>query len=122
MTEENLETPPAELREAGKRLWAESWARMQFELHEIPALREACTLADEIADLRKALADDGRTMVKGYAGQQVANPLYAEIRQTIQLQHKLLSSIHISAEGGLKMTRSESGRVAARSRWAAHHG
>lgn len=120
----DLSTPPPELKEAGRKLWEQMWSQLAFEVHEIPALREACMLADELAALRTALAEDGRVYVKGYAGQIVANPLYAEIRQTIQLQAKLLSSIRLEdvPAGDRKLTRSEAGRVAARSRWATHYG
>jgi hypothetical protein len=106
---------PAGLGTDGRALWRELAETYVFDSpHERSSAVEACRLADEIATLRAQLGADGRAFVRGSQGQDVANPLYAEIRAHAALRHKLLSSIGVETEA---VDRSAMARKMARARW-----
>jgi hypothetical protein len=108
---------PGDLGPGGAALWADLALRFAFDPHELPALTEACRLTDEIAALRAALTKDGRALVRGSMGQDVAQPLYAEVRAHVALRHKLLTSLGVDEAAGLDA--SSRGRALARQRWSA---
>jgi hypothetical protein len=109
---------PAGLGLNGRRLWRETVLNYEVDPHERPALAEACHLADELAALRAQLAADGRAFVRGSAGQEVANPLYGEIRAHAGLIHRLLVSLGVEDAPGEARARSRSARKAATARWS----
>lgn len=87
---------PADLRAAGRRLWAEVTADFDLGPDEIGALREACRTADELDDLRAALKGQPMT-VPGSTGQPVANPLLAEVRRHRATLAQLLERLSLPA-------------------------
>src|SRR2546430_15985174 len=107
-------TRPADLRAAGRRLWASVVADFDLGPDEIGALVEACRTADELADLRAALTGQPMTVL-GSTGQTVANPLLAEVRRHRATLGQLLER--------LSLPRSEERRVGkeCRSRWSPYH-
>ncbi|HEY6549834.1 MAG TPA: hypothetical protein VIY71_01395, partial [Solirubrobacterales bacterium] len=76
--------PPADLRAAGRELWAaimgdlaQGW---ELDARERHLLARAARCADEAADLEQAVDVDGAT-VKGSRGQTIVHPAIAEGRQ-----------------------------------------
>lgn len=71
--------PPDDLGPAGRDLWVSMQAAYEFSTAEERQLVEAARTADELADLTAALRTS-TAIIKGSAGQDKANPLFAEIR------------------------------------------
>jgi hypothetical protein len=80
MTDEYLPPPaPAGLGDAGKALWDDAVAVMQFESHELATLGEAARTLDAVQLLQDALDADG-PIVESPQGTKV-NPALPELRQ-----------------------------------------
>ncbi len=106
---------PAPLAKEGRSLWASITAVIEFEdPREVHALRQACLLEDDVARLRKELAD-APLIVKGSTGQPVENPLLGSIRNATQLQARLLGSIAVDNS---ELERSAAGRALVSARYA----
>jgi hypothetical protein len=88
--------PPSDLRASGRALWLDVRAEFALGPDEVGALREACRTADELDDLRSALAGQPMT-VAGSTGQQVAHPLLAELRRHREVLAKLLERLNLPA-------------------------
>jgi hypothetical protein len=67
--------------------------------------------------MRCTLAADWAGAGEGLAGQDVANPLWAEIRNHVALRHRLLQSLGV--EESAAPDASATGRALARQRWSA---
>jgi len=86
---------------AGRRLWrtvvsdADS-QEIDLDSRELTWLEDACRLTDRLEEMETVLTATGTFMVKGVAGQPVAHPLIAEIRQTRALRAQLLARITVS--------------------------
>jgi hypothetical protein len=106
---------PRALGKAGKALWSAVTTAISFDdPREIHALRQACLLEDDIAQLREELkASD--LIVQGSTGQPVESPLLASIRNATALQAKLLSSIAVDYS---EIERSSAGRRLVAQRYA----
>ena len=92
---------PGGLGVAGRRLWrtvvsdADS-QEIDLDSRELTWLEDACRLTDRLEEMEIVLTATGTFMVKGVAGQPVAHPLIAEIRQTRALRAQLLARITVS--------------------------
>ncbi len=94
--------PPGGLGVAGRRQWRTVISdadghQTDLDSRELTWLEDASRCADTIACLEAALANADGFMVKGVAGQPVAHPLLAEIRQTRALRAQLLARITVTA-------------------------
>jgi hypothetical protein len=116
---------PAELADAGKRLWRSIVADaddqgLVLNAVELAQLGAACKLADRITVLEAALAEEqlGST---GSTGQPVLNPLLAEIRMHTQLMTQTIGRLKLDVpEEKSRMAGGNGGnrfRAAAMARW-----
>jgi hypothetical protein len=86
---------------AGRRLWktvitdADS-QDIDLDSREIAWLEDACRLTDRLDQLEAELEAAGTLMCKGVAGQPVAHPMLAEIRQTRALRAQMLARITVT--------------------------
>lgn len=87
---------PSGLQAAGKQLWRNVNATFSFdeEPHKVQILKQACRVADVIAELDEA-ADEAPLTVKGSMGQQVISPFIAEARAQRALLAQLLSRLDL---------------------------
>ncbi len=115
--------PPAGLSRAGKALWKAIMADLgdgwRLDAREVELLGRACSSADVIVELEKAIKRDG-VMSIGSAGQPVVNPAVSEVRQLKLAQARLLSVLELVdpklAERHATPA-SARGRKAAQARW-----
>ena len=116
---------PVGLGDIGAVLWVETLKSFDLRADEKVLLEQACREADLIA----ALDDELRFasfVVSGSQGQQVANPLLAEIRQHRSTYAALMARLKLSdvddaKPSGLKAVPNQA-RDAAKSRWATAYG
>jgi hypothetical protein len=123
--------PPEPLDGAGRALWAAVVADYDMRPDELQLLASACRTADHIAAIERAL--DGQPLtVLGSAKQLTAHPLLTELRQYRAAQAALFRQLSLAdldddMDGeepaevrplGSRMTRSESARLAAQTRWS----
>jgi hypothetical protein len=93
---------PGGLGVAGRRLWktvisdADS-QDIDLDSREIAWLEDAARLTDRLEQLEAELAKAGTFLAKGVAGQVVAHPLLAEIRQSRALRAQMLARITVTA-------------------------
>jgi hypothetical protein len=118
---ESAHPAPNHLGDAGRALWDRMTAGLEYDdPAELEVVRKAAELEDTAAALAEALEAES-LMVEGSRGQRVVNGLVAELRLTRDTIGRLLGKIRVVADeapsAGRKMTRSESGRVAASARW-----
>ncbi|HVX20894.1 MAG TPA: hypothetical protein VHB02_06085 [Acidimicrobiales bacterium] len=116
---------PAGLNRAGKALWTAITEKYEFRPDELAILEDACRMADLIAAMEGAWADDGSPMTsEGSQGQLVVHPLIAELRQYRNARARLLKQLALpddvgAASGnGNTNARSAQARDAANARWA----
>jgi hypothetical protein len=110
----------------GRRLWktvitdADS-QDIDLDSREIAWLEDACRLTDRLEQLEAELAAAGTFMVKGVAGQPVAHPMLAEVRQTRALRAQMLARITVTPpeekQAGSVFGRGVQQRDAANARW-----
>lgn len=112
---------PAGLGPAGKRLWKSIDDVFDFkdEPGKVQVLREACKVADIIAELDEA-ADEAPLTVRGSMGQPVISPFIAEARVQRALLAQLLGRLGLPdndepGDGASRRTRAA--RTAAKARW-----
>ena len=110
--------PPPNLGVEGRRFWREVLSQYLLRPDEVAVLEHACRTLSLIAQLQTELDASG-LMVKGSMGQDVANPLLAEIRQQRNLLRALMKQLAIPDEDGGDpgALRSINARKAARARW-----
>jgi hypothetical protein len=87
--------PPAHLHKDGRQLWRSVLSEfdLESEPHKLHVLRQACRVADVIAELDEA-ADEAPLTVKGSMGQQVISPFIAEARAQRSLMAQLLARLN----------------------------
>jgi hypothetical protein len=93
--------PPKGLAASGRKLWRAvirdvAGQGLSLDSRELIWLEQAARLEDRIAELEDRLAGDD-FVVRGHAGQPVANSLLAEPRQTRMLLAQMLSRIRVDA-------------------------
>jgi P27 family predicted phage terminase small subunit len=93
--------PPRGLGAAGKQLWKAIQAELpdgiELDGREAELLARACSAADHILELERAVAADGVT-VAGSRGQVTVHPALVEIRGQKLAMLRLLKSIDLSAD------------------------
>jgi hypothetical protein len=108
---------PRGLKTAGKRLWANATAEYEFSSIEAELLKQLCRTVDEIEQLEASLRDGG-PMVKGSRGQQVLNPVYAQLCAHRKLADQLAVALALPTEGEVAgQRRSAKAKQAADTRW-----
>lgn len=123
----NLPAVPDDLGESGAALFRAITEEYELRPDELTVLHSAARLRDTVDVLKRGLQDQPLT-VKGSTGQPVAHPLIPEVRQTESALAALLGKLKLHEPALVEqtttvlhdgpMTRSESGRKAARTRWA----
>jgi hypothetical protein len=117
--------PPADLGEAGKKLWRAvmrdmSGAGLAFDAPEQAMFYRCARMADRIAAMDREL-DGAELLVPGYLGKgTISNPLLTELRQTEALLAQTLTRLKPPAEEEeqqVVVPRSVSARSAANARW-----
>ncbi|UOQ60377.1 hypothetical protein MUN76_15310 [Leucobacter rhizosphaerae] len=101
-----------------RELWAEATSTYEMAAHERLILKGACTALDKIAALEDEL-DGASLMSKGSMGQDVANPLLGELRQTQAAFDRAMKQLALPDADGedAGSSRSSSARAAAEARW-----
>lgn len=120
---EQLKSPPG-LGLAGRRLWRQvageaADCHLELDSREQIWLHSAAKLADRVAQLEAAIADED-LVVKGYSGQPVAHPLLTEIRQHYLLISQTLARLKVDVPeptGVLGVVGANRQRAAANRRW-----
>jgi hypothetical protein len=122
MTQE--QKPPRELGFSGRRLWRQVVREaavdgLVLDAREQIWLEIACKSADTIALMEAELTKSPTTVVKGVAGQPVAHPLLAEIRQHHLLIAQTLNRLKVEApaSGWIAVPGANKARGAATARW-----
>lgn len=87
--------PPAELGEAGRRLWRSVLSTFGLEPHERELLRAACATADTIARLEAIVEVEG-DMAESSQGTRV-HPALVEARQQRGMLAKQVASLRLPA-------------------------
>jgi hypothetical protein len=107
---------PEGLEPSGERLWNEITSKYKLRTDEYRVLEDACREADLI-DLMQRGLKDAPLFMKGSMGQQVANPLFSELRQHRATLASLLGKLQLpDLDSGAK-PRSVGARKAAAARW-----
>jgi hypothetical protein len=125
MTAKKAGSPPAGLGVSGRTLWREvtGWTvdgrALVLDPIESAALFSAAKIADTVSELETAAAKEP-AMVEGSKGQQVVNPLLAEIRIQRTALRQMLNAVKLPGPVTAleQMTPSQRARMAARSRWS----
>lgn len=101
-----------------RELWTATADAYELSAHEKLILKGACTALDNIAKLEDEL-DGAALMSKGSMGQDVANPLLGELRQTQAAFDRAMKQLALpDADGSsAESPRSTSARAAAEARW-----
>jgi hypothetical protein len=100
----NNQDQPAPLKglaASGRKLWKSivsdcAGQGLSLDSRELIWLEQAARLADRIVELEDRLAGD-HFVVRGHAGQPVANGLLAEARQTRMLLAQMIARIRVDA-------------------------
>ena len=109
---------PNGLSTSAQKVWRETLAVYELDEHEYPTLEAACRELTLIEKIDKEL-DGSKLIVRGSMGQDVANPLLAEVRQHRAAYIAFMKALRLpegeSAE--VSSPRSEAARKAAQARW-----
>lgn len=111
---------PVGMDEAGTALWEQMCGNYTFRPDELVWLESACRSADRLVIMRDELKALGY-MLTGSTGQDVVNPLVAEIRSTEAHMNNALAKLKVpdDAVGGIEINQH---RAAGQSRWAKSYG
>ena len=107
---ESIPRPPKSLGAAGRRLWRQMLADWDLSEDSRVMLTQACHCTDACERLQEIAADEP-PMIKGRLGQQLPNPVYAELRAERRLLLALLLALREPAAddagypGGLRVVR-----------------
>lgn len=114
---------PAGLGAEGLRLWRSITDGYELRVDEKSTLEAACRASDRLVLMRNQLGQMD-LMLTGSTGQQVVNPLVAEIRAHEAQVSLLLGKLKLpdAAGAGSEAPRSTQARAAAQSRWSQAHG
>ena len=109
---------PAGLAPRGTAFWATVASSYVLDAPELELLTEICRALDDVEDLHRAVAAEGRT-VAGSRGQPRAHPALAELRATRVVLGRLLAQLELPDVDGesLPSPVQARGRRAARERW-----
>lgn len=110
---------PMRLSERANRLWRETLEVYELAPHEYPILEAACRELDIIDEIAKQLRG-APYVVRGSMGQDVANPLLAEVRHHRAAYVSLVRALGLpDAEAGeMPNPRSSAAQRAAQARWS----
>lgn len=112
---------PAKLGKRGRRLWDAITGNYELRPDELELLADAVREADLIERMAEEMQGQP-LLVEGSYGQQVANPLLAELRQHRACVASLLKALKIPDEPDTANRKStavtEAARKAANVRWA----
>lgn len=121
MANVNPPKAPAGLKPAGRALWNSIVKEYGLRPDEKRVLTDACREADLIGELDRNLAA-GDILITGSMGQQVLNPLVAELRQHRSTLATLLRQLKLPDSTPAKSQepgdRSATARAAANARWS----
>lgn len=111
---------PRGLSAKGKRIWKDVTSKYELRVDELDTLEDVCRESDLIEQLEAALA--GMEIIStGSMGQDVVNPLVAELRQHRATKKSLWSALKLPEDStGIASVNQQ--REAAQSKWAAAHG
>lgn len=117
--------PPPELGVPGRRLWRQIAREVSQDGAELDSrerlwLLSAAKLADHLAIIEQALADQPSLVVPGYSGQPTAHPLLNEVRQYHGLISQTLGRLRLDppeSTGVLGAVGGNKARDAANARW-----
>jgi hypothetical protein len=94
-----MHDPPAGLRTAGLKLWADTHEGVapgwKLDVADLELLEQACRLKDTAVRLQRRVDHEGTT-VQGSEGQMVAHPLLREVRMTRALVVATLKKVEIA--------------------------
>lgn len=100
-----------------RELWEATTSAYELAAHEKLILKGACAALDKIAALEDEL-DGADLMSKGSMGQDVANPLLGEVRQTQAAFDRAMKQLALpDPDVDAGASRSSSARAAAAARW-----
>lgn len=101
-----------------RELWAATTGTYSMSAHEKLILKGACMALDKIDAIQCEL-DGVPLMSKGSMGQDVANPLLGELRQTQAAFDRAMKQLALPDADGVDVgsSRSASARDAAKARW-----
>lgn len=115
--------PPKGLASSGRRLWRRivsdcAGQGLSLDSRVLIWLEQAARLADRVVELEDRLAGND-FVVRGHAGQPVANGLLAESRQTRMLLAQMIARIRVDApvDAAGVPTGVNQHRAAANARW-----
>ncbi|ACV09801.1 P27 family phage terminase small subunit [Jonesia denitrificans] len=111
---------PVGMDDAGTALWEQMCGKYEFRFDELVWLESACRSADRLVIMRDELKALGY-MLTGSTGQDVVNPLVAEIRSTEAHMNNALAKLKVPDEGGGAVEVNQN-RAAGQSRWAKSYG
>lgn len=119
MTTARRRRPPApkDLGSAGAALWRSVLG--QFDLHaaELALLHQLCCTADEITDLKAALAKS-KPLIRGSRNQMRPNPLYAMLANHRKLADQLVVALGLPLDSEtVGRRRSAAAKQSADARW-----
>lgn len=90
--------PPAGLGAKARAVWTRITKDYELRPDERRLLEDACREVDLIERIEKALSK-GDLLVQGSMGQQVTNPLVAEVRQHRTTLARLFNQLHLPDDG-----------------------
>lgn len=101
-----------------RELWAATADAYEMSAHERLILKGACIALDKIDAIQDELID-APLLSKGSMGQDVANPLLGELRQTQAAFDRAMKQLALPDADGVDAgeSRSSSARAAAAARW-----
>lgn len=111
---------PAGLDVKGKKTWKAITSSYELRADELDTLEDICREVDLIARLEDGL-DGADLLTKGSQGQEVLNPLIAEVRQHRATKKALWASLKLPDDAAGAPAANQQ-REAAQSRWAASRG
>lgn len=119
MTRKKTLGAPADLGDAGMKLWSDVTGKYTLRSDELVTLEGACRAADRVVTMRLELGDS--VTATGSMGQIVVHPLIPAILSHEAQVASLLAKLKLPDDvaGGERVSQQ---RAAAQSRWASAHG
>ena len=112
---------PTSLGDLGAEMWDSYVKEYEFRPDELRWLETACRATDRLEVMDSELSALGY-MLTGSTGQDVVNPLVAEIRATEAHRDNALKRLGIPDDVGAAVTNFNQHRSAAQSKWSVAHG
>lgn len=111
---------PSGLAAKGKKTWKAITGTYELRADELDTLEDICREVDLISRLEESL-DGADLLTRGSQGQDVLNPLVAEVRQHRATKKALWASLKLPDDAAAPAVANQQ-REAAQSRWAASRG